>query len=72
MKELDGVVETYYSNGQLESRETYKDGKLNGLCETWDRDGNLVESTTYKNGKVADEVKNGVEARKGMLEAKRD
>ena len=26
MKKLNGVVETYYDNGQLESRETYKGG----------------------------------------------
>ena len=25
MKKKDGVIETYYDNGQLESRENYKD-----------------------------------------------
>ena len=50
MEELDGVVETFYSNGQLESRETYKDGKLDGLREVWDKNGELIESATYKNG----------------------
>ena len=34
----NGVVETYYGNGQLESRET------------WGRAGNLAESATYKDG----------------------
>ena len=27
MKKKDGVVETYYDNGQLDSRENYKDRK---------------------------------------------
>ena len=27
MEKLNGVVETYYENGQLESRATYKDDK---------------------------------------------
>lgn len=35
MKKLNGVVETHYGNGQLQSRETYEDDELNGLCETW-------------------------------------
>lgn len=35
MEKLNGVVETTYGNGQLRSRETYKEGKLDGLCETW-------------------------------------
>ena len=26
MKELDGVVETFYSNGQLKESTTFKDG----------------------------------------------
>jgi antitoxin component YwqK of YwqJK toxin-antitoxin module len=29
------VIETYYENGQLESRSNFKNGNLNGLHETW-------------------------------------
>ena len=54
MEKLNGAVETHYGNGQLESRENYKNGKLDGLCETWDRDGYLVESTTFKDGVVVE------------------
>ena len=34
MEKLNGVVETYYDNGQLQSRANYKGGKLDGLRET--------------------------------------
>jgi antitoxin component YwqK of YwqJK toxin-antitoxin module len=37
----NGVIETYYDNGQLELRETYEDGKLNGLHEMWYENGKL-------------------------------
>jgi antitoxin component YwqK of YwqJK toxin-antitoxin module len=50
MEKKNGVVETYYDNGQPELRANYEDGKLNGLCETWDENGQLVESATYKDG----------------------
>ena len=35
MGKINGVVETFYDNGQLQSRETYEDDELNSLCETW-------------------------------------
>ena len=50
----NGVVETHYGNGQLKSRETYKNDIPDGLFERWNKDGNLVESTTYKNGEVVE------------------
>ena len=53
MGKLNGVVETHY-NGQLESRENYKDDKLDGLVEMWNRDGKLKESAIYKSGKVVE------------------
>lgn len=46
----NGVVETYYDNGQLRLRETYKDGNLDGLCKEWSRDGKPIGRVTYKNG----------------------
>ena len=46
----NGVVETYYDNGQLEARANYKDGERNGLRETWDENGKLLESIIYKDG----------------------
>ena len=47
----NGVVETYYDNGQLKSRVPSKDGKYNGLWETWYENGQPQESTMYKDGK---------------------
>ena len=37
----NGVVETYYDNGQIRTRVTYKDDKLDGLCESWYSNGQL-------------------------------
>ena len=31
----DGLVETFYENGQLEERENWKNGKEDGLWETF-------------------------------------
>ena len=46
----NGVVETWYFNGQLKSRANYKNGKLDGLREFWDMEGQLKEHATYKDG----------------------
>ena len=47
----NGAVETHYGNGQLESRETYKNGERNGLSEFWYPNGQLRERTIYKDEK---------------------
>ena len=52
MDTKNGVVETHYGNGQLESRANYKDGKLNGLREEWYDNGQLESRETYKDGKL--------------------
>ena len=46
------VIETRYNNGQLQSRTTYKDGKLNGLREEWHDNGQPGIRETYKDGKL--------------------
>ena len=51
MEKINGVVETHYSNGQLESRMNYKDGKLDGLREVWYDNGQLKLRATYKDDK---------------------
>ena len=55
----DGLHESFYKNGQLESRGNYKDGKLNGLFELFDENGNLTKTKEYKNGELIKGVKNG-------------
>ena len=50
MEKLNGVVETHYGNGQLESRATYKDGRRNGLVETWHDNGQLWSRAIYRDG----------------------
>ena len=52
MEKKNGVIETHYDNGKLESRVNYKDGKVNGLCETWYDNGQLYSRENYKDGVV--------------------
>jgi uncharacterized protein len=54
MEKKNGVVETYYDNGQPELRANYEDGKLNGLCETWYENGEIESRVTYKDGVVVE------------------
>ena len=48
----NGVVETYYDNGQQLSRANYKNGKLDGLYESWNKDGRQWTRANYKNGNL--------------------
>ena len=50
MEKKNGVVETYYDNGQLASKTNYKNGERNGLRETWYENGQLESRVTYKDG----------------------
>ena len=45
----NGVWEFFTENGQLQSKETYKDGKIHGLYELWFDDGEKLEEF-YKDG----------------------
>ena len=48
----DGRYESWYSDGQLEARCTYKDGNPSGLYESWYSDGQLDARCTYKDGNL--------------------
>ena len=48
----DGLYETYYYNGQVETRGFYKDGKEDGVFEWYHSDGQLYRKQPYKNGKM--------------------
>ena len=52
MGKKNGVVEKYYSNGQLQTRTTYKSDKPDGLRELWHDNGQLWSRAIYKNGVV--------------------
>ena len=49
MEKKNGVVETHYGNGQLESRANYKDGKLDGFIDWW-HNGQIKLRANYKDG----------------------
>ena len=51
MKTKNGVVETYYDNGQLWARATYKNDKLDGVIESWYSNGQLELREIYKDEK---------------------
>ncbi|MDG1126995.1 MAG: hypothetical protein P8N18_05160 [Hellea sp.] len=44
----NGQYETYFENGQLKERGTYKDGKEDGPFEAYFDNGQLKERYTYK------------------------
>ena len=44
------VTEEYYENGQLESKENWKDGQLHGPRESYSQNGELEKQSCYKEG----------------------
>jgi antitoxin component YwqK of YwqJK toxin-antitoxin module len=44
---LDGLVEVYYDNGQLEQKGNFKDGEQHGLVEIYHENGQLKEEKNY-------------------------
>ena len=49
-KEKDGLRKDYYDNGQLKSKENYKDGK-DGFTESYHENGQLKWKGNFKDGK---------------------
>jgi Family of unknown function (DUF5758)/MORN repeat variant len=47
----NGLYETWYENGQMRRRCTYKNGEKDGLYERWYMNGQMRMRCTYKNGK---------------------
>ena len=47
---LDGMVESYYENGQLRERGPFKDGVAEGLSEGYHENGELWVRGRYKDG----------------------
>lgn len=48
----NGRYATYYSNGQLQKEQEYKDGKEHGYLRTYEQDGRLKWDCNYENGKM--------------------
>ena len=48
---VTGIVEEFYENGQLQSRENWKDGKEEGLSEMFWDNGQLWWRRNYIDGK---------------------
>ncbi|SVA86009.1 uncharacterized protein METZ01_LOCUS138863, partial [marine metagenome] len=48
---VTGIVESFYSTGQLKNRTTYKNGKKEGLDEGFHTNGQLSYRWNYKDGK---------------------
>ena len=53
----DGVLKSYYENGNLQETSYYKDGKLEGIQIAYYENGSLKSESTYKNGKLNGMVK---------------
>ena len=43
----EGLILTYYENGNLESEETFKNGVLQGLCKYFDENGTLTSEGAF-------------------------
>ena len=43
---------SYYTNGNMEYKSEYKNGKLNGVTKYWDENKNLISEAIYSNGKL--------------------
>ena len=52
---LDGMVESYYENGQLRERGPFKDGIPDGPSEGYHENGQLWMKGTYKDGEKCGE-----------------
>ena len=44
--------ESYWDNGKLREKGTYKDGEKEGVWEKYDESGQLDRKETYKNGNI--------------------
>jgi antitoxin component YwqK of YwqJK toxin-antitoxin module len=53
--ELDGPSESYYENGQLQSKGTFVAGKWDGPYEDYHANGQLMAKGTYNMGKKCGE-----------------
>ena len=49
---ITGEVQSFYSNGNLESEAKYKDGKTEGVAKIYYENGNLKSEVNYKDGKM--------------------
>ena len=49
---ITGIVEEFYSDGQLRERMTYRDGEIDGLSEVFFEGGQIEIRTNHIDGKV--------------------
>ena len=49
-KRKNGLHTRYYDNGQILSKENYKDGKLDGKWTEWYENGQIRGKANFKDG----------------------
>jgi hypothetical protein len=52
-----GKVESWFENGNRESRYFYRHGKVEGHWIEWNLEGNIVKQEIYKNGILTSKIK---------------
>jgi len=62
---IQGIVKTWYDNGNLESQREMSQNQRNGLSSAWYRDGSLMLIEEYEN----DKLKNGEYFQKDLSES---
>ena len=63
-----GLFQSYFTNGILESQKNFENNIPDGLWEKWDSTGHLVDSVIYKHGTKTDST-NFYYYKNGMLSA---
>ena len=48
----EGIWEGFYSNGNIQIRTTFKEGKRDGIEEVFYSNGNISRRASYKEGKL--------------------
>ena len=51
----DGLVTTWYENGQMKQEGTFRDGKRDGLVTQWYENGKKQLEVTFKDGELISE-----------------
>lgn len=58
MKKINGLYESWYSNGQIQERCNYNNGQISGGREIWYENGSLMiqEEQEIKNKAIANKI----------------
>jgi antitoxin component YwqK of YwqJK toxin-antitoxin module len=59
LQQSEGIFQSYYANGTMESEGNYLKGNEDGLWQKWDSSGHVIDSSFYENSKTAKYIHRG-------------